>query len=526
MLSILGFVLASIGDFVGGVAGFQPTQDAAGQKPVFDLFEKDGVLRIQQEGAEQSHPLADAHCDACSSAFNILKKKSETGFDPNKLFAMAVEQTNRRQKILGAVAKPGQGPLEGLSSTGGIRGTDPQSAAADRQREDSVELSRSARRRAQIRPDAASQVIVGRSTAETQQPDDGPASMTASEAQLDKGGSGPTQVPGAEPGQDRGHSDFGRDGGQSGSSGTDGGQDESATGDGHSESGADHGHADAKNETKRAPKKSHDQQELSSEEQARVTELVQRDAEVRAHEQAHKSAAGGHSGAISLSYETGPDGKRYAVAGEVPVDISPVKGDPSATIQKMQTIQRAALAPADPSSADRRVASRARQYANQARMDLQIEQREAQSHPGFNKGTNTSKESTDRETRADLSTQKAAAPQAAAPQAAALQAAAQDTNKSAASSDQRNGPVSEQEQATNATVNEIEKARPKVGQTEDVKPAESASGLDYSTEERDREQAIVDQATQKPISGPQNVYGRRGFSGNNAVSKATFNLFG
>ena len=91
--------------------------------------------------------------------------------------------------------------------------------------------------------------------------------------------------------------------------------------------------------TGRSKHAGHDES-LSTEDQQRVAELAQRDAEVRAHEQAHKSAAGGHGGAISLSYETGPDGKRYAVAGEVPVDISPIKGDPSATIQKMQTIQR------------------------------------------------------------------------------------------------------------------------------------------------------------------------------------------
>ena len=36
----------------------------------------------------------------------------------------------------------------------------------------------------------------------------------------------------------------------------------------------------------------------------------------------------------------------------------------------MQTIQRAALAPAEPSSADRRIASRASAYANEARTDI------------------------------------------------------------------------------------------------------------------------------------------------------------
>jgi len=111
-------------------------------------------------------------------------------------------------------------------------------------------------------------------------------------------------------------------------------------------------------------------QQLTEEELAQVQELKLRDAEVRAHEQAHKSTAGQHAGAISLSYQTGPDGRRYAVGGEVPVDLSPVRGDPAATLQKMQTIQRAALAPAEPSGADRAAAARAAQQASKAQAEL------------------------------------------------------------------------------------------------------------------------------------------------------------
>ena len=44
------------------------------------------------------------------------------------------------------------------------------------------------------------------------------------------------------------------------------------------------------------------------------------DREERQHEQAHLSAAGGHArGGPSYQYETGPDGKRYAVGGEVSI---------------------------------------------------------------------------------------------------------------------------------------------------------------------------------------------------------------
>ncbi|MEM6357195.1 MAG: putative metalloprotease CJM1_0395 family protein, partial [Pseudomonadota bacterium] len=43
--------------------------------------------------------------------------------------------------------------------------------------------------------------------------------------------------------------------------------------------------------------------------------------------------------------------------GSVSIDVSPVPGDPEATIAKMQQVKAAALAPAEPSSADRRVAT-------------------------------------------------------------------------------------------------------------------------------------------------------------------------
>ena len=50
-----------------------------------------------------------------------------------------------------------------------------------------------------------------------------------------------------------------------------------------------------------------------------------------------------------LYLSTGPDGQRYAIGGEVPIDLSAVPGNPQATLQKALTIRRAALAPTDPS---------------------------------------------------------------------------------------------------------------------------------------------------------------------------------
>ena len=68
---------------------------------------------------------------------------------------------------------------------------------------------------------------------------------------------------------------------------------------------------------------------------------------MRAHEAARRAAAGGLGGAASFSYETGPDGKRYAVGGEVPVSLRSGR-TPEETIANAQTVRSAALAPADP----------------------------------------------------------------------------------------------------------------------------------------------------------------------------------
>lgn len=99
--------------------------------------------------------------------------------------------------------------------------------------------------------------------------------------------------------------------------------------------------------------------QLSDEQKQQVADLKKRDAEVRRHEQAHAQTGGQYAGAPSYSFERGPDGRSYAVGGEVPIDVSPIAGDPQATVRKMQQVQRAALAPADPSGADRAIAARA-----------------------------------------------------------------------------------------------------------------------------------------------------------------------
>ncbi|QPJ62346.1 MAG: hypothetical protein G3M70_10895 [Candidatus Nitronauta litoralis] len=115
-----------------------------------------------------------------------------------------------------------------------------------------------------------------------------------------------------------------------------------------------------------------------TEEEARIIQQLQTtDREVRAHEQAHKAAAGPYAvGGPTYEYTTGPDGKRYATGGEVKIDTAPVPDNPEATIRKAQTIKRAALAPAEPSAQDRQVAAKATQLETRARQQIQEERRE------------------------------------------------------------------------------------------------------------------------------------------------------
>jgi hypothetical protein len=111
--------------------------------------------------------------------------------------------------------------------------------------------------------------------------------------------------------------------------------------------------------------------ELTEEEKQQVEKLKKIDREVRAHEQAHKAAGGGLvRGGPNYQYQRGPDNRQYAVAGEVTIDMSPVPNNPQKTIQKMQQVRRAALAPADPSPQDRNVAARAQQISAEARREL------------------------------------------------------------------------------------------------------------------------------------------------------------
>lgn len=116
--------------------------------------------------------------------------------------------------------------------------------------------------------------------------------------------------------------------------------------------------------------------ELTEEEEAIVRELKQTDQEVRDHEKAHQMVGGPYAGGASYETETGPDGREYVVAGEVPIDAAPIRDNPEATIRKMDIVIRAALAPAEPSTQDLAVAQSALQAKLQAQVELAREKNE------------------------------------------------------------------------------------------------------------------------------------------------------
>lgn len=125
--------------------------------------------------------------------------------------------------------------------------------------------------------------------------------------------------------------------------------------------------------------------ELTPSEKDLVKRLEQRDAEVRRHEQAHLSGAGAYAkGSARFDYQRGPDGKNYAVGGEVSLDVSKVPNDPQATIQKMEVIRKSALAPAEPSSKDQSIARNANNAIQQARMEMSLESRDENSDSPLN----------------------------------------------------------------------------------------------------------------------------------------------
>lgn len=108
---------------------------------------------------------------------------------------------------------------------------------------------------------------------------------------------------------------------------------------------------------------------LDAKQEKQVAELKQREREVITHEQAHAAVGGQYAGQPQYEYTEGPDGKRYITGGEVSIDISKAE-TPEETIEKMQVVKAAAMAPAEPSIQDKQVAAEAQQLSNEARQEI------------------------------------------------------------------------------------------------------------------------------------------------------------
>jgi len=117
-------------------------------------------------------------------------------------------------------------------------------------------------------------------------------------------------------------------------------------------------------------KESNSPQKLSEDEQRLVKALSARDSEVKTHESQHQAAGGGMVGAASYSYQQGPDGKMYAIGGEVSI-TTPTGSSPEERIRNAQTVIASAMAPGDPSSQDSAVAASAKMMQIQAQQELQ-----------------------------------------------------------------------------------------------------------------------------------------------------------
>ncbi len=117
--------------------------------------------------------------------------------------------------------------------------------------------------------------------------------------------------------------------------------------------------------------------ELTEAQKEQVVKLRQRDTHVRAHEAAHLAAGGSVvSGGASYTYQKGPDGKMYAIGGEVPIHVT--KGsNPKETLSIARQLRAAALAPSDPSPQDLKVAASANMMEAKAIQEINQEQLKA-----------------------------------------------------------------------------------------------------------------------------------------------------
>ena len=126
-------------------------------------------------------------------------------------------------------------------------------------------------------------------------------------------------------------------------------------------------------------KEAQDPQKLSEGEKDLLNRLEARDSEVKIHEASHQAAGGGLTGAASYTYQQGPDGKLYAIGGEVSISM-PTGSTPEETIANAKKIAASAMAASSPSPQDFSVAASARM------MEMKAQQQKNQQQQQHNQG--------------------------------------------------------------------------------------------------------------------------------------------
>lgn len=111
-----------------------------------------------------------------------------------------------------------------------------------------------------------------------------------------------------------------------------------------------------------------DGKELSESDEALLQKLKARDAKVKSHEAAHVMAAGGQASSPTYTYQTGPDGRRYAIGGSVNISIM-TTGDSEADARRAQKAYRAAMATGEPSARDMQTATKAQSMSTKSVQD-------------------------------------------------------------------------------------------------------------------------------------------------------------
>jgi hypothetical protein len=142
------------------------------------------------------------------------------------------------------------------------------------------------------------------------------------------------------------------------------------------------------------------------EKQAVIRQLAARDQDVRNHEAAHAAVGGALAGAPQFNYKRGPDGVLYAVSGEVSISLTTGSSDPRVVLNNAQQVQRAALAPADPSGQDRRVAAQAAQIAQQALSEIAAQRNATNDEAGNDKQVVTNSDGQDQAKSDELKAQR------------------------------------------------------------------------------------------------------------------------